>query len=86
MRSFIFTATVLAAASGLCAATLAPWAAAQGKVTLTYSDTVTEQDPRARADPQLRPGVGAPETLVDDHAGRQRLVGFEGDRVRRRFL
>lgn len=39
---------LLAAATGLCATTLAPWATAQGKVTLTYSDTVTEADPRAR--------------------------------------
>jgi TRAP-type transport system periplasmic protein len=39
---------LLAGAAGLCATTLAPWAAAQGKIALIYSDTVTDQDPRAQ--------------------------------------
>lgn len=39
--------TLLAGSAGLAGAALAPWAQAQNKVTLVYSDTVTEQDPRA---------------------------------------
>ena len=40
--------SLLSTGAGLCAATLSPWALAQGKVALSYSDTVTEQDPRAK--------------------------------------
>lgn len=47
MSNMIPRRTWLAGAAGLAAATLSPWGRAQGKVTLTYSDTVTEQDPRA---------------------------------------
>jgi tripartite ATP-independent transporter DctP family solute receptor len=38
---------LLGRAAALCAAGAAPSAWSQSKVTLTYSDTVTEQDPRA---------------------------------------
>ena len=39
---------LLSTTGGLCAAALAPWAQAQAKVGLIYSDTVTDQDPRAK--------------------------------------
>ena len=39
--------SLIASGAGLAAAAFAPRLLAQGKVTLTYSDTVTEQDPRA---------------------------------------
>lgn len=39
---------LLVGAAGLCAATLPRWTLAQAKIPLIYSDTVTEQDPRAR--------------------------------------
>lgn len=39
---------LLVGAAGLCAATLPRWTMAQAKIPLIYSDTVTEQDPRAR--------------------------------------
>jgi len=39
--------SLLAGTASLAAAAAAPWASAQGKITLTYSDTVPEQDPRA---------------------------------------
>ncbi len=38
---------LLAGTAALAASASAPWATAQGKITLTYSDTVPEQDPRA---------------------------------------
>jgi TRAP-type transport system periplasmic protein len=48
MISSISRRTLLSTTAGLCAATLAPWTRAQTKVPLTYSDTVTDQDPRAQ--------------------------------------
>ena len=39
--------SLLAGTASLAAAAAGPWASAQGKITLTYSDTVPEQDPRA---------------------------------------
>lgn len=39
--------SLLATGAGLCTATLTPWALAQGKVSLVYSDTVPDADPRA---------------------------------------
>jgi TRAP-type transport system periplasmic protein len=48
MSSSINRRALLSTTAGLCAATLAPWARAQSKVLLTYSDTVTDQDPRAQ--------------------------------------
>lgn len=39
---------LLSAGAGLCAASFAPWAVAQTKTPLSYSDTVTEADPRAQ--------------------------------------
>jgi TRAP-type transport system periplasmic protein len=41
--------TLLAATGGLAATAWAPRVLAQGKVALTYSDTVPEQDPRSQA-------------------------------------
>jgi TRAP-type transport system periplasmic protein len=48
MTSAITRRTLLTASASLCATSVAPWAAAQGKVGLIYSDTVTDQDPRAK--------------------------------------
>jgi TRAP-type transport system periplasmic protein len=48
MTSTIRRRHFIAAAAGLGAASLPGLAAAQGKVQLTYSDTVTDQDPRAQ--------------------------------------
>ena len=51
---------LLSTGAGLCAATMSPWALAQGKVALSYSDTVTEQDPRAKILQEVfAPALGA---------------------------
>ena len=47
MTSALHRRALLSTAAGLCAATVAPWALAQNKVGLIYSDTVTDADPRA---------------------------------------
>jgi tripartite ATP-independent transporter DctP family solute receptor len=47
MSHFINRRTLLAAGAGLGAAALPNWAMAQAKIPLIYSDTVTDQDPRA---------------------------------------
>ncbi|MDP3085622.1 MAG: TRAP transporter substrate-binding protein DctP [Rubrivivax sp.] len=47
MTSSIDRRTLLTTAAGLCAATLSPFALAQGKPQLIYSDTVSDADPRA---------------------------------------
>jgi tripartite ATP-independent transporter DctP family solute receptor len=47
MKHPIHRRTLLAGAAALGAAALPGWAAAQAKITLTYSDTVPEGDPRA---------------------------------------
>lgn len=47
MTARIHRRTLLAGVAGLAATAGAPWARAQGKVTLIYSDTVPEGDPRA---------------------------------------
>ena len=48
MHTPINRRTLLATAAGLAAATLPGWAAAQAKIPLVYSDTVADQDPRAK--------------------------------------
>jgi TRAP-type C4-dicarboxylate transport system substrate-binding protein len=47
MNQLIDRRTLFAGGASLCAAALPAWALAQAKVQLVYSDTVTEQDPRA---------------------------------------
>jgi len=47
MNPSVSRRTLLAAAGGICAATVSPWSIAQSKVSLIYSDTVPDSDPRA---------------------------------------
>lgn len=47
MSNSIARRSLLAGTAGLAAAAVLPRALAQGKITLVYSDTVPEQDPRA---------------------------------------
>ena len=48
MNTPINRRTLLSTAAGLCAATLPGWTFAQAKILLVYSDTVADQDPRAK--------------------------------------
>lgn len=48
MTKTITRRTLLSATAGLCTATLPSWAGAQSKIPLVYSDTVADQDPRAK--------------------------------------
>ena len=48
MHTPINRRTLLSTAAGLCAATLPGWTFAQAKIPLVYSDTVADQDPRAK--------------------------------------
>jgi tripartite ATP-independent transporter DctP family solute receptor len=52
---------LLTGAAGLAAASLAPWAGAQAKIPLIYSDTVTDQDPRAQILRDVFGGALGPE-------------------------